>query len=126
MWVQRSPKEIAAAQRKEFSGYLWPGLILGVIAGLFAAFRYNRWTGSFAAGPIGMTRVVLNILGFGLPFGLLYAYFQFRAEKAWICPACERTKRPDSAQSCPCGGTYQDLLSVKWAPEKRADAVQPR
>jgi hypothetical protein len=125
MWVQRSSEEIATAKQKVFKDHLWTGLILGGIAGLFVGFGYNRMTGSFAAGPTDITRVIFSVVGMGLVFGIPYAFFQARSNNTWICPSCEQTKRPDATPQCPCGGSFQDMLSVKWVEDESEDLAEP-
>jgi hypothetical protein len=58
---------------------------------------------------------------FGIVYGVLYAYSESQRDRAWICTACERTKRPDAVHSCVCGGAFQDLLSVKWVEENKEE-----
>lgn len=120
MWVPRTPEETAAAIRKDYLFQFGFGLLLGSIGGIFAAYGYNKWTGSLAPAPVAIGTLVCYVLIFGLLTGILFALFQ-ASGKTWICTSCENMKKTYGSSNCSCGGIFQDIRKVKWVEDKKKE-----
>jgi hypothetical protein len=119
MWVKRTTQELVELKLKKKRSRLRGAIFSGIlIFGFVLLFR--------ATAPEGVphlaSRYELPSRGpFALLCGLVVAIFYYilppRSRQIVVCNHCGKSKDKDSETKCSCGGTFEDIRTMKWQEE---------
>ncbi|MBU2511971.1 hypothetical protein KJ966_11590 [bacterium] len=123
MWIKKNSEELKGLEKDNkndvcIESLLW-GLISFLLFSIVDKIGYSKtfvsidpipWNEFFEHLPI--------IFCISLIIAVVYWYFKKDAsifeKKSLICPSCENVKKEDGVRSCECGGTFEDLETMKW------------
>lgn len=128
MWIKRTEAEIEEAhcqQWRQTAGN-------SAVAGFFVAVLVTIIDpGGFGAAPRGIYLVppeeILRRLPFGTLAGIVFAcclyYFNFR-KQTMVCLKCGIAKDANNSMDCSCGGTFEDILKLKWVEDITSETIK--
>lgn len=117
MWTKRTPDEIAElrAQQKR-RGLKW-AFAVGPPMLLLATFTNLRYIPGRESWLVPRDEIPWRLL-LAVPLsigGAVHAYWlKGRGRRMMVCPKCEAVKYADSVSACACGGTFEDVDTMKW------------
>lgn len=120
MWVKRTPEELARMETQRRRKRVQWACVAAVIALLAVTFTQSRWRSQRQLWLVSSEDIPGHLV-FAIPISLLMGVFGYwldlgRSRRTvMVCPKCEATKHADTERVCPCGGTFEDMETMKWA-----------
>lgn len=117
MWVKRSPEELTRARAERRKRRLLQALAFSGVAFVLVTFTHaKRWRwqySSWLASPAEIPHRMLIAVPASIVVGL-FVYWLCRERRMMVCPKCGATKYDDSVLGCACGGTFEEMETMKW------------
>lgn len=119
MWVKKSPEELQKPFpiKRRLLGALALGSFVFIGSTTFGGIYYYGATGHlFCSFQEMASRTPLGLL-FSIIVGSLFYWFSGRKSPSpkgvLLCQKCEKTKFDDGILDCPCGGSFENLQTMK-------------
>ncbi len=123
MWIKKTAEELEELESDNKKDVYIESIFWGIITflgiSIVVKIGYSKKFGTI--DPISWNEFFGNLpLIFLLSFIVAVVYWYFKKdstlfeEKSLICTFCEDVKKDDGVQICECGGTFEDLDTMKW------------
>lgn len=126
MWIKKTPQEIAADDfgKSSVTGRWIVYGLLGVFLMIPVFFNFGRlaWRpGPFVRSMDDVMKSLPSMLFIYLVVVIFMQFFKIPIlkKKVLICPKCEAAKNDDGDDSCPCGGHFVDIRTMKWVEDSK-------
>jgi len=117
MWVKRTEQELLELERKKKRSRPRGAIFLGISVFCIVLFlKTPEETGDIPhlTRAYELPSLFPFAIVWGLVVGLVFYFFPKRDRPVVLCNRCGKSKDKDSETKCSCGGTFEDIRTMKW------------